>query len=390
MSSSRFDGFHKALEDRTATNRYRRLRMFEIDEDPAFVKVDGVRLLNACSNDYLNLSRHPLVINGFTEASHQQGGGSTASRLVSGNLALHCQFETDLAAHVQRERSILFSSGYIANVSMISALVGRDDHIYIDRLAHNSLYQGALLSGASMHRFRHNDLVHLQSLLQANTNKSGRTMIVTEAIFSMDGDSPDLVLLCELADEHDALLYVDEAHSYGIKGHHGQGMAAEFARIDIIGAMFGKAMGGMGGCVACSEVVAEYLINHAGGFIYSTAPPPPVVGGLQAGLRLIKEMDHERAQLSSLSDVLRTRLQHIGYDVISGDSPIIPVLIGSESDTMALTDHLFQHGIAVGAIRPPTVPTGGSRIRMTLTSAHTPDHVSTIVDAFQSWKLLHP
>ncbi len=386
MPSTRFDDFHKALDDRTATHRYRRLRTFDIDDDPAHVVVDGLRYLNACSNDYFNLSRHPEVIEGAVHSGQLEGAGSTASRLVSGTRTLHTNFEAELAQHVQRERSLLFSSGYLANVSMISALLGRDDHVYIDRLAHNSLYQGALLSGATIHRFRHNDLTHLKSLLEPAAAASGKKLIVTEAIFSMDGDSPDIYRLCELADQYDAILYMDEAHSYGIKGDSGQGMAASFPRVDIIGAMFGKAMGGSGGCIACNNVVAEYLINHAGGFIYSTAPPPQVLGGLQAGLRLIKGMDRERAHLSSISASLRDGLRRLGFEVMSGDSPIIPVLIGSESDTIALSEHLLQHGILVGAIRPPTVPAGSSRIRMTLTSGHTETHVTQIVEVFRAWK----
>ncbi len=390
MSSTRFDDFHKALDDRTATNRYRRLRSFDIDEDPAFVMVDGARCLNACSNDYLNLSRHPEVILGATEACISYGAGSTASRLVSGTRDLHTQFESKLASHVARDRSLLFSSGYLANVSLISALVGRTDHIYIDRLAHNSLYQGALLSDATIHRFRHNDLDHLQSLIESNLTAGGKSLIVTESIFSMDGDSPDISHLCTIADLFDALLYVDEAHSYGIKGETGQGMSASYPRVDIIGAMFGKAMGGSAGCIACNSVIAEYLINHAGGFIYSTAPPPQVLGGLTAGLRLIREMDQERAHLATLSNLLRNGLRELGFDVITGDSPIIPVRIGSEDDTMSLSEFLFQHGILVGAIRPPTVPVGSSRIRMTLTSAHTEAHVMQIVETFQSWETVRP
>jgi 8-amino-7-oxononanoate synthase len=315
---------------------------------------------------------------------------STASRLVSGTRDLHTQFESELASHVARDRSLLFSSGYLANVSLISALAGRTDHIYIDRLAHNSLYQGALLSDATIHRFRHNDLDHLQSLIESNLTAGGKSLIVTESIFSMDGDSPDIGHLCTIADLFDALLYVDEAHSYGIKGESGQGMSASYPRVDIIGAMFGKAMGGSGGCIACSDVIAEYLINHAGGFIYSTAPPPQVLGGLTAGLRLIKEMDHERAHLALLSKMLRVHLQEMGFDVMPGDSPIIPVLVGTEGDTISLSEFLFQHGILVGAIRPPTVPVGGSRIRMTLTSANTEAHVMQIVEIFQSWETVRP
>jgi len=386
MSSTRFDDFQKALDDRTATNRYRRLRNFEIVDNPAFISVDGARLLNACSNDYLNLTVHPAVIKGATDACLTYGAGSTASRLVSGTRSLHTQFETDFARHVQRDRSLLFSSGYLANVSLISSLLGREDHLYIDRLAHNSLYQGSLVSGATIHRFRHNDLEHLQSLLESNVSAGGRSLILTEGIFSMDGDSPDIEQLCDVADRYDALLYVDEAHSYGITGSRGQGFSAAHPRVDIIGAMFGKAMGGMGGCIACSDVVAEYLINHAGGFIYSTAPPPQVIGGLQAALRLINTLDQERLHLNEISGLLRSGLIACGYDVLPGNSPIIPVRIGAEADTMALSEYLMRCGILAGAIRPPTVPQGSSRMRLTLTAAHSMDHVAQIVEAFRSWK----
>ncbi len=385
MPSSRFDDFREALDARTATNRYRRLRCVDIHDEPAYVVIDGVTHLNACSNDYLNLSRHPEVIGGAVRAMGHGGAGATASRLVSGTRAMHTQFEAEMARHLKRERSLLFSSGYLANVSLISALVGRGDHVFIDRLAHNSLYQGARLSDATIHRFRHNDLMHLESMLETSTS-SGKKLIVSEAIFSMDGDSPDLDHLCELADRNDAILYVDEAHSYGIKGDAGRGMAASFPRVDIVGTMFGKAMGGSGGCIACNNVIAEYLINHAGGFIYSTAPPPQVIGGLQSSLRLIKEMDRERMHLSAVSESLREGLRSLGLEVIPGDSPIIPVLIGSESNAVALSEHMLEHKIMVGAIRPPTVPTGSSRIRMTLTAAHTQDHVAQIVDAFRAWK----
>lgn len=386
MPTKRFDDFRRALDERHASNRYRRPTTLGSDPDPAYVVLEGVRLINACSNDYLNLSRHEAVVEAVTAFARADGTGSTASRLVSGTRNCHTQFEDDFAKFLGRERALLFSSGYLANISIMPALVGRRDNIYIDRLAHHSLYQGALLSGAAMHRFRHNDLEHLNELLSTHSTGESRSLIVTEAIFSMDGDSPDIPTLCEIADRHDALLYIDEAHSFGITGESGRGMCHGNPRVDLVGSMFGKAMGGMGAAVACNDILSEYLIQHAGGFIYSTALPPPVVGGLQAALDVIPKMDQERSHLDGMQNMMRNGLVDAGFHVLGGASPIIPVVIGTETDTLSLAQHLRARGILAGAIRPPTVPAAQSRIRITLTAAHLEEHIRHVVDAFRSWE----
>lgn len=385
IDSSRFDRFRQALDERRAAIRFRSLLAVDTPSgDGASIHMNGREYLNACSNDYLNLSTHSAIKTAVIQGVTDYGVGSTASRLVSGTSQIHLDFERELAEFQHRDKALLFSSGYLTNISMISALLGRNSTIFIDKLAHNSLIQGARLSGADIKRFRHNDCDHLEQLLKSAGNEP--KLIITEGVFSMDGDIPDLLAVSELSDQYDALLYVDEAHSFGLYGEGGRGLCYNMNRVDLVGCMFGKAMGSMGGSIAASDLLINYLINTGGGFIYSTAPPPAQVAGLQASLKIIQSMDVERDHVKKLSMYLRSELNNVGYDTISSESQIIPVLIGSEHETMALSQFLLDEGILAGAIRPPTVPEGSSRIRLTLTAAHTYDHVDTIVDVFHRWE----
>ncbi len=381
----RYAAYVKALQEREASHRLRRLQEAVPDADePALVRVEGRRLINACSNDYLNLSVHPKVRRAVADAAFAEGAGSTASRLVLGTRPLHVQFEEAFAGFCGREASLLFASGYQTNVAVLSALARRGDEIFVDRLAHNSLLQGARLSQAGLTRFAHNDLDDLRRRLAAATAE--RRFVVTESVFSMDGDAPDLPALAALCNEFDAFLYVDEAHSIGVNGRDGRGMCHELPRVDLTGGMFGKAFGGMGGSVAGSKVLIQFLMNAAGGFIYSTAPSPPVVAGLMAALELLPGLGRERAALQANADRLRAGLRDLGYDTLASRSQIIPVLIGPEEAALDASRHLLEQGVYASAIRPPTVPEGGSRIRLTLTAAHRAEHIETMLAAFACWK----
>lgn len=384
-SPSRYAAYLKALREREASHRLRRVQEATPDaRDPAMVWVDGRRLINACSNDYLNLSVHPEVRHAVADVAMADGAGSTASRLVLGTRPLHLRFEEAFAEFCGRDAALLFASGYQANVAALSALAQRGDEIYIDRLAHNSLLQGARLSQAKLIRFAHNDLDDLRRRLSESTSE--RRFVVTESVFSMDGDVPDLPELATLCQEHDAFLYVDEAHSIGVNGSEGRGICHGLPRVDLVGGMFGKAFGGMGGSVSGSDVLIRYLTNTAGGFIYSTAPSPPVVAGLLAALRLLPQLEGERARLRAMGDRLRYGLRDLGFDTLSSRSQIIPVLIGSEQAALDASRHLHEHGVYASAIRPPTVPEGASRIRLTLTAAHDEGHLDAILRAFSTWK----
>jgi len=384
MDSSRFDRFRQALDDRHTSGRYRALQGVDSPSgDGVTISLDGKQYINACSNDYLNLSSHTAVKDAVVQAVNDFGVGSTASRLVSGTSKIHLEFERELANFQKREKALLFSSGYLANVSTIPAFVSRNSSIFIDKLAHNSLIQGSRLSGAEIKRFRHNDNDHLEYLLK--TAGSDPKLVITEGVFSMDGDIPDLSTLSAICDRYDALLYVDEAHSFGLFGDGGRGLCYDLDRVDLVGCMFGKALGSMGGSIVGSDLLIDYLVNTGGGFIYSTAPPPAQVAGLQASLKLLRSMDVDRDHLQKLSNYLRSQLNNIGFDTLASESQIIPVLIGSDHETLEISRYLKEEGILAGAIRPPTVPEGSSRIRLTLTAAHTYDHVDAIVDAFHRW-----
>ncbi len=381
--SKRFELFEGAIKEREEVYRLRSFTETGIDTNPAYISIAGRELLNVSSNDYLNLSTHPQVVQAVKESVDVYGLGATAARFISGTRHSHLSFEKELANFQKRDSSVSFTSGYLSNLALLQAMGTRKVEVFIDKLAHHSLTNAAIHSGANVHRFVHNDLNHLENLLLKHSSE--QKLILTEAVFSMDGDQADINGLCTLAEKFDAMLYIDEAHSFGLYGQHGAGLCVDTPRVDIVGSMFGKALGGVGGALSGSELMMRYITNFAGAFIYTTAPSPVMMEALRSSLKLVPGMDAERTHLHHLCASLRSKLQELGFDTLQSTSQIIPVLIGSERELMDVSGHLVDHGIFAGAIRPPTVADGSSRIRLSLTAAHTKEHVDQIVDAFRTW-----
>jgi len=347
------------------------------------VMADHEILMNFCSNDYLGLSKHPLLRERAGEFLERFGAGSTASRLICGNFVCFEEVEKKLAMLKGTEAALLFNSGYQANGSLLPALTDRNSLILSDELNHNSIVNGALLSRCRVFRFDHNDLGHLVRLLEEGSRENpSRIVIVTESVFSVDGDRSDVEALVNIAGDFDALLVVDEAHATGVLGTHGMGLARGKG-VDLAMGTFGKACGSFGAYVACSRVMRDYLINTCSGFIYSTAMPPSVVGSIDAALELIPGMDKEREELQSLAQIFRDALQKMGWDTGRSSTQIIPVIVGGARKAVSLSDQLRRGGILAPALRPPTVRTGRSSIRFGLTALHTRQDLEMVLDGLR-------
>ena len=346
-------------------NRLRRLRPWHWSKGELH-DADGRSLIDASSNDYLGLSQHPLVKARAAEWAERHGAGAPASRLVTGTRDITLAVEQRLADFKRCEAALLFSTGFQANTTVIPALARVGDGetaIFSDALNHASIVHGCRLARATTQVFRHNDLDHLDQLLG---QFPGRKLIVTESVFSMDGDRADLPALVQLAERHGAALYVDEAHATGVLGPQGRGLAAESGGVDVVMGTLGKAFGAFGAYIAGSRALIDYLVNSCPGFIYTTALPPAVLGAVDAALDLVPDMDQERAQLARNSQCLRDVLTHLNYDTLGSSTQIIPAVIGSEADALAAAQRLENAGVLTVAIRPPTVPEGTSRLRLTL------------------------
>lgn len=326
-----------------------------------------------CTNNYLGLTHHPQVIEASIKATERYGTGTGASRLISGHSHLYEELEAALARHKGTEKALVFSSGYAANMGVISALMGRDDLVFCDRLAHASLIDACILSRAKLCRFRHNDVNSLGDLLHAQETK-GQRLIVTEGVFSMDGDIAPLRQLADISSQHGCLLLVDDAHGTGVMGEKGQGAAAYLGvskGIDIHVGTLSKAIAAVGGFVAGSSDLISYLINKARPFIYTTALPPGVVAAATAALKLIETEPSLLEGLRANVRYMRGALTSAGFDLMGSETPIIPILVGEAKKAVAISRSLLEKaGIYVPAIRPPTVPAGQARLRLTVSAAH--------------------
>jgi 8-amino-7-oxononanoate synthase len=369
------------LESRRKSGRLRELNSVESEQE-AHIVVDGKRYINLSSNDYLGLTSHPEVVSCTKYYLDKYGSGSGASRLITGSREYHKQLESELSNWLGVESTLLFNSGYQLNSTLLSALADRDSIIYSDRLNHNSIVQGIIASRAVHRRYKHLDYAHLELLLRKDDQKT-RKIIITESVFSMDGDVADIVSIAALAEEFDAILVVDEAHAVGVMGHEGKGIGHGIDRIDLRIGTFGKAFGSFGAYVAGSSELINYLINFCGGFIYTTALPPAVIGATQCALDLIKTMDAERQKLQELSYWFRSQLSVRSLHTFGSTSHIVPVFIGDEFKTLELSDTLKSHGFWVNAIRPPTVESGTSRLRFTLNVHHTMVDLSGCIEIIQ-------
>mgnify|MGYP003384646543 CR=1 FL=1 len=373
-----------ALEERRQDRRWRRLRQAYPGALGERV-LDGIPLINFASNDYLGLSKNPFVKQRAIQFIEKYGVGSTASRLMSGNLDVYERIEKTLAEMKGTEAALILPTGFQTNMTVLPALVGGNALIACDRLSHNSLLQGVVAAKARWFRYSHNDTNRLASELEARGNAAfDNVWLVTESVFGMDGDEAPLDSLRELACRVDATIYLDEAHATGVLGEHGMGYAGGDKRCVSMGT-FGKGLGGFGAYIACSAVLKDYLINFAAGLIYSTALPPAVLGAIEAALELVPSFVNERRILAEHGEYLRSGLAKAGFNTGKSSTHIIPVLVGSDEAAVNLAAYLEQCGIFAPAIRPPTVPHNEARIRISLTIEHTRTQLDYLIKSLKGW-----
>ena len=346
------------------------------------VTIAGRELLNFSSNDYLGLASHPAVASAMAEGARRWGGGSTASRLICGTTAEHAALEEELAAAKGTEAALVFSTGVAAAAGTIPALVGRGDVVILDKLAHACLIDGVHASGAKMRVFPHNDLSKLESHLKwaRETHPDGKILIVTESVFSMDGDLVSLREIVELKERYGAILLLDEAHAVGVRGRGAQGLAGELGqgdRVEIQMGTLGKALGVSGGYIAGSRALVDFLINRARSFVFSTAPSPAVAAACRAALRIVQSEEGE-ALCARLAENLSLLASELRLPEVP-PSAIVPVILGSEERALAEASRLVESGFFVPAIRYPTVPRNTARLRITLSAAHTPEQIRGLV-----------
>lgn len=371
-----------ALIQRRGDNLYRQRKILQSPQR-ARVLVDGCVCLGFSSNDYLALANHPALVEAFKQAADDYGVGSGASHLVSGHNAVHQALEEDLAAFTDRPRALVFSTGYMANVGVIRALTDRGDSVVQDRLNHASLLDGGFLSRAEFLRYPHGDLSTAGQLL--GEVRSGRKLLATDGVFSMDGDLANLPAMAELAEAHGAWLMVDDAHGFGVLGERGRGIAEHYAmdldNLPILVGTLGKSFGTFGAFVAGSEALIESLIQLGRTYIYTTALPPAVAAASREALKLIDSESWRREKLHKLIAYFRRGAAQLDIPLLDSITPIQPVIIGDDSRTVAVGGHLFEAGFWVGVIRPPTVPRGGARLRVTLSADHSEQDVDQLLEA---------
>jgi 8-amino-7-oxononanoate synthase len=376
-----------ALDVARAEHRYRNRRTVEARRlATTRVTVDGRECLAFCSNDYLGLAQHPAIVDAVVEGARRWGVSSGASHLVSGHTSAHRDLEDRLAEFVGRPRALLFSTGYMANLAVGAALLGRSDRVFEDRLNHASLLDAGLTSGARFARFPHGDVHALQRRLAVPAR--GRTLVVTDGVFSMDGDVAPLRELAAVCRRADAVLVVDDAHGFGVNGPAGRGSVADAELsgddVPVLMATLGKAIGTFGAFVAGGEELVETLIQRGRTYIYTTALPPALAAATIAALTIVRDEDWRRERLRAHVARFRVAARELGYSLTDSSSPIQPVLLGDEQTALALSSALQAAGIWVPAIRPPTVPRGGSRLRVTFSAAHEPADVDRLIDALAS------
>jgi 8-amino-7-oxononanoate synthase len=346
--------------------------------------------VNFCSNDYLGLAESAELKDAVIAAVQTAPRiGGTGSRLLSGHSPIWEQVEQEFAQFAGTEAALYFGSGYLANVGLLTSLVGKDDLVFSDRLNHASLIDGIRLSGARKVIYPHLDMNALERELARHENHRGRKLIVSETVFSMDGDVAPLAEMAELAERHGAGLIVDEAHATAVHGPQGRGINAEYeAARNCMGIIHtcGKALASAGAFVCGSAVLREHLINHARTFIFSTAMPPYIAGQIRAALRLAMEMDAERGELKARAERLAHELHGQGWDTRDSSTQIMPVVIGGNEETVAAAEFLQREGFAVRAIRPPTVPEGQARLRLSLTCAIAEQELASLTTTLNAWR----
>ncbi len=373
----------RRLEERRAQALYRH-RLTLGSAQGASVHLEGQEFLCFCSNDYLGLANHPKLVESMREAAAKYGVGSGASHLVVGHNEVHHALESELAEFTGRSRALLFSSGYMANLGVISSLVGRSDYIFEDRLNHASLLDGGLLSRANFKRFAHNNVADLQQSLQNVVADTGK-LVVVDGVYSMDGDMAPLGQLSQACEASDALLMVDDAHGFGVLGTAGRGSVEaaglSCSQVPVLMGTLGKALGCAGAFVAGDEDLIEGLIQFARTYIYTTAIPPAVAAATRTALQLLQQENWRQQHLQHLIKRFRVGAESVSLPLMDSESAIQPIMVGSSETAVQLSASLRQRGILVSAIRPPTVPADTARLRVTLTAAHSEADVDRLLDA---------
>lgn len=361
----------------------REYRTVESAQEPR-IQINGKSYLSFSSNNYLGLANHPKIKQAAIAAINQYGWGAGASRLVSGNTTIHLELERKIAEFKGTEAALLFPTGYMANVGALCALVGKEDVVIGDKLNHASIIDGCRLSGATFRVYPHNNVGQLASLLQ-RSSAYRRKLVVTDSVFSMDGDTAPLPEIAEVAKKYDAILMIDDAHATGVFGRHGRGLVAHYGlegKTDVIMGSLSKAVGSIGGFIAGNKRLIDFLKNKARPFIFTTALPPAVCAASLAGLTLIREDATLIDKLWENIRYLKSQLSEFISNV-SGESPIIPVIIGTSEDALNVSARLYENGILIPAIRPPTVPPGTSRLRISLMATHSKEDIDRLVNALR-------
>ena len=375
-----FDFLHTQLKELAATHLLRTPRRINSPQG-TIVTIDGEPKILFCSNNYLSLANHPAIVEAVCKAAKEYGYGAAASRLISGTMTPHIKLEQALAGLFQKESALVFPSGWTANEAILKTIPQKDDLILLDKLDHASIIDAATSSEAVFKTYRRGNDRLEKSLADKNYN---RKFIVTESVFSMDGDTADLKTLVQLKKTYNAILIVDEAHAIGCLGKTGAGLAEEMGllnEVDIVVATMSKAFAASGGVAAAPKVVTDYLINKARSFIYTTAPSPVNCAAVLASLEILKTEPQRKEKLAENAAYLRDRLKKIGLNTGESTTHIIPVIIGSEKDALAISQRLYENGFFVAAIRPPTVAAGTSRLRISLQAEHTKEQIDALCDA---------
>lgn len=375
------------LQDRRSRERFRALRS-TLPASPGRIIVDGKELWNLASNDYLNLSQHPLLKERAGQYCQKYGAGAGASRLLGGNLEIYENLENKIARLKGTESALIFSSGFQCNSTVLPALLGKKSFALFDKLCHRSIVDGVISSGSVWKRFQHNNFDNVQKHLdKAGPEES--LWLVTESVFSMDGDIADLDALTETALKRRAAVYVDEAHATGVFGAGGCGLAARRPGMTVIMGTFGKALGGFGAFIACSHKLKDFLINFCSGFIYSTALPPAVLGAMDASLEVIAapEVERSRCLLLENAGFLRDSLKKMGFATLNSTTQIIPVVVEDDRKAVHLSRFLETSGFYVPAVRPPTVPEGSARLRISLSAAVPKEEIMRLLSLIANWRM---
>lgn len=379
-----FDELSAELNNRKQQFLYRQRRTLETPQQP-LVKVDGREYLAFCSNDYLGLANHPDVISSFQQAANIYGVGGGASHLVNGHSHAHHELEEALAEFTGRPRALLFSTGYMANLGAVNALLDKQDAVFQDRINHASLLDAGLLSGARFQRYLHNDVESLDKRL--GKTDARRKLVVTDGVFSMDGDIADLPEIARVCQKHNAWLMVDDAHGFGCLGKHGGGCAEFFDmsvdQLQVLVGTLGKGFGTAGAFVAGSEELIETLIQHARTYIYTTSMPPAVAAATLTSLKILKSESWRRDKLQALIKQFRQGCEQLGLQLMDSPTPIQPILIGESDKALEISQGLEREGIFISAIRPPTVPQGSARLRVTLSAAHDETQVDVLLSKLE-------